>query len=498
MEQHIDKKPKKTPPRENPKVVDRVLNEMGKSLVNQLYATLKTAQIYDRNNLAFVKQSEALISIIYSILEREGELHLRSKSGYLFLNRGRLIFNFEGYVSSRFVMDEFKRCQMEGISIESGVSKRETEEFISQFVHLDKDKEDALELLEDRLAQSEVHHIRPERIRPDWIRAKAHQVSFSEVRSDMRKEAKSTFYKAISVAQEIMTSVKSGRTVNTVKAKRVIQSLVDQIIQDEASFLELTAIKSYDEYTFAHSVNVCVLSIAFGLKLGLDRKKLSELGFSALFHDIGKTKLSQELIQKPTEFNEEDWRQMKRHPALGVKALFSRRELDEFSMRAAVVAFEHHLNLDLSGYPQVISPRELNLFTRIVSIVDAYDAMTSGRIYIKTPISPDEALRRMVLKRDVSFDPLLLKVFINIVGVYPIGSVVILNTGELAVVLGTNSSDISRPKVGIIADQNGKRETIETVDLTEIDYKTNTYKRSILRTVDPHKYKIDVSKYVRA
>ncbi|MCJ7507899.1 MAG: HD-GYP domain-containing protein [candidate division Zixibacteria bacterium] len=493
METQANKKPKKNSPRENPKVIDRILNEMGKSLVNQLYATLKTAQIYERNNLVFVKQSEALISITYSILEREGEIHLRSKSGYLFLNRSRLIFNFEGYVSSRFIMDEFKHCQMEGIFIENGVTKREMDEFISQFVHLDKDKEDALETLDDKLNQLEVHHVRVERIRPDWVRPKTHQVAFS----DMRKEAKHTFFKAISVAQEIMTSVKSGRAVNTVKAKRVIQSLVDQIIQDESSFLELTAIKNYDEYTFAHSVNVCVLAIAFGLKLGLDRKKLSELGFSALFHDIGKTKLPQELIQKPTEFDEEDWRQIKKHPVLGVKALFSRRELDEFSMRAAVVAFEHHLNLDLSGYPQVISTREVNLFTRIVSIVDAYDAMTSGRVYIKTPISPDEALRRMMLKRDVSFDPLLLKVFINIVGVYPIGSVVILNTGELAVVLGTNSNEINRPKVGIIADQKGKRKEIETVDLTEMDYKTNTYKRSILRTIDPRRYKIDVAKYVK-
>ncbi len=492
MEPQVDKKPRKSPPRENPKVVDRVLNEMGKGLVNQLYATLKTAQIYERNNLAFVKQSEALMSVIYGILEREGQIHLRSKSGYLFLNKARLIFNFEGYVSSRFVMDEFKRCQIEGIFIENGVSKREMDEFVYQFIHLDKDKEDALEKLEDRLTGLEVHHVRAERIRPDWIRPKAHQVSFS----DMRKEAKHTFFKAISVAQEIMTSVKSGKTVNTVKAKRVIQSLVDQIIQDEVSFLELTAIKSYDEYTFAHSVNVCVLAIAFGLKLGLDRKKLSELGFAALFHDIGKIRLPSELIQKPSEFDENDWMQIKKHPVLGVKTLVSRRELDDFSMRAAVIAFEHHLNLDLSGYPQVINPRELNLFTRIVSIVDAYDAMTSGRVYVKTPISPDEAFRRIMLKREVSCDPLLLKVFINIVGVYPIGSVVILDSGELGVVLGTNSSDISRPKVGVIADRNGKKEKIETVDLTEMDRTTNTYKRSILRTVEPRKYKIDVAKYV--
>ena len=497
MQSKTDIKSRKSSPREAPRVVDRILNEMGKSLVNQLYATLKTAQIYDRNNLAFIKQSEALVSIIYSILEREDQVILRSKSGYLFLNKTRLIFNFEGYVSSRFVMDEFKRCQMEGITIESGISKREVDEFVYQFIHMDRDKEDFLEKFEDRLGQLEVYHVRPERTRPDWVRPKAHQVALSDMRSDMRKEAKHTFFRAISVAQEVMTNAKSGRQVNTVKAKRVIQSLVDQIIQDESSFLELTAIKNYDEYTFAHSANVCVLAIAFGLKLGLDRKKLSELGFSAFFHDIGKTRLPQELIQKPDEFNEDDWRQMKKHPTLGVKTLISRRELDDFCMRAVVVAFEHHLNLDLSGYPQVISARELNLFTRIVSIVDAYDAMTSGRVYVKTAISPDEALRRIMLKKDVSFDPLLLKVFINIVGIYPIGSVVILDSGELGVVLGTNPSEISRPKIGIIADRAGKKEKIETVDLTEMDFKTNVFKRSILRTVDPRKYKIDVSKYVR-
>jgi len=258
----------------------------------------------------------------------------------------------------------------------------------------------------------------------------------------------------------------------------------------------LTSIKNFDEYTFAHSVNVCVLSVSLGVRLGLSKRELSELGFAALFHDVGKVRLPLNILNKPGELNEQEWEEVRKHPVFGVKTLLSKRSLDRFSTRAMVVSFEHHLNLDLSGYPQLSFKKDLNLFSRIVTIADVYDSMTSGRVYAKTPLTPDEALRRMLGKEGKAFDPVLLKVFINMLGIYPVGSVVILDSGEVGVVMKANPAELSRPEVAIIADKSGKKDKMETVDLTKIDEKTGKHKRTILKTIDPHQYKLDIARYI--
>jgi HD-GYP domain-containing protein (c-di-GMP phosphodiesterase class II) len=258
----------------------------------------------------------------------------------------------------------------------------------------------------------------------------------------------------------------------------------------------LTSIKSFDEYTFAHSVNVCILSVALGTRLGLSKRELSELGFAALFHDVGKVRLPIEILNKPGELTEEEWVEVRKHPVFGVKALLARRSIDRFCTRAMVVSFEHHQKLDQTGYPETSVQRDLDLFSRIVTIVDVYDSMTSGRVYAKTPLTPDEALRRMLQKQGKSFDAVLLKVFINMLGIYPVGSVVVLDTGEIGVVMEANPAELSRPEVAIIADRFGKRDKVETVKLTKKDEKTGKHTRTILRTIDPHRYKLEVARYI--
>ena len=138
----------------------------------------------------------------------------------------------------------------------------------------------------------------------------------------------------------------------------------------------------------------------------------------------------------------------------------------------------------------------MNLYTRIVTIADVYDSMTSGRVYAKIPLTPDVTLKRMIKQAGKSFDPVLLKVFINMLGINPVGSVVLLNSGEVGVVMKSNSDELSRPEVAIIADREGKKDKIEMVDLTGIDEKTGEYKRTILKTIDPHQYKLDIARYI--
>lgn len=466
------------------------LQEQGKNLVYQLSVSLRIASIYDRENSVYLRQMENFYALVESLLEKEQAINLKSKQGYLFVNETRLKFSFDGYVSSKFIMETFRKLGFESLNIETAVSLRELSEFIFVLTQDYGEVEDTFEGLQKRMLSSELEHIRMEKFATDW------DTGDDSSPEGQKKEAKRRFFKTISVAQEMVESAKTGRSINTTKSKRAIQFLIDQLIKNETNLMSLTTIKNFDEYTFAHSVNVCILSVSLGARLGLSKGKLSELGFAALFHDIGKIRLPLNILNKPGELDEEEWKEVRKHPILGVKTLLSKRSIDRFSTRAMVVSFEHHLRLDLSGYPPLSFKKEINLCSRIVTIADIYDSMTSGRVYSKTPLTPDEALRRMLQQEGKTFDPVLLKVFINMLGIYPVGSVVILDTGEVGVVMKANPVELSRPEVAIIADRTGKKEKIEIMDLTKTDEVTGKYTRAILKTLDPRQYDLDIARYI--
>ncbi len=468
------------------------LVEKGKGLVNLFYASLRTAALYEPNNDAFQKQIGPLMQAVKEIIEHEGELSFSSREGYLFLNQARLRLDFENYVASRFIQELTQRLKIYKLTLESGLSQAELQALLYILSHVDPSEREPFQAIERKVFEQNLGHIHLEQERE-------RQATESELMSsDQRSTAKKTFFKAISVVREFSQRTQQGKSMNLVKVKRMVQSLVDQILQNEEFFLELSALKNYDEYTYLHSTNVCILSLLLGLRLGLSKRELSELGLAALFHDIGKVKLPLELLNKPSEFNESEWVKMRKHPVMGVKNLLVSLKLDPFSIRAMLVSFEHHLNLDLSGYPKLTGKRELNLFSRLISIVDAYDAMTSGRVYAKTPLPPDEALRRMFYSREKIHDSSLLKLFINLLGVYPVGSLVLLNDGQIGIVIRNNPGNPSSPKVKLIADQEGTKEIPEILDLSQ-DLSSSTEadaSRSILRCLDPLKYNLDLSQFI--
>ena len=468
------------------------LLEKGKGLVNLFYAALRTAALYEPNNDAFQKQIGPLMLAAKEIIQHEGELSFSSKEGYLFLNQARLKLDFENYVASRFIQELTQRLKIYKLTLESDISQAELQSLLYILAQVDPNEKEPFEVIERKIFEQNLVHIHLERERE-------HPVSETELISlDQRKTAKKTFFKAISVVREFSQKTQSGKGMNLVKVKRTVQSLVDQILQTEEIFLELSSLKNYDEYTYLHSTNVCILSLLLGLRLGLSKRELCELGLAALFHDIGKVKLPLELLNKPSEFDESEWVKMRMHPIMGVKNLLASLKLDPFSIRAMLVSFEHHLNLDLSGYPRLKEKRELNLFSRIISLVDSYDAMTSGRVYAKIPLPPDEALRKMFYVREKVYDPALLKLFINLLGVYPVGSLVLLNDGQIGIVIKNNPENPSFPRVKVIADQEGTKEVPEILDLSQdVSFGTEPgAARSILRCIDPQKYNLDLSQFI--
>ena len=268
-------------------------------------------------------------------------------------------------------------------------------------------------------------------------------------------------------------------------------------MQDESTLLGLTTLRCHDQYTHNHSVNVSLLSIALANRAGYPKVELADLGLAALFHDMGKANIPLEVLNKPGEFTEDEWTMMRNHPTEGVLSLTQLRGITNLPSRMVAASFEHHMNLDYSGYPKLKTPWKLSLTGRILMIADCYDAMTSSRVYRREPISPSKVLSIMFSKSGKSFDPTLLKLFVNCVGIVPIGSLVMLDTDELAVVLkpAVNKANAERPLVKVITDQHGTSvDNGPELDLTEQD-ETGTYRHSIIRLVDTTEYKIDTSRY---
>jgi HD-GYP domain-containing protein (c-di-GMP phosphodiesterase class II) len=323
---------------------------------------------------------------------------------------------------------------------------------------------------------------------------KTHALDESKINE---KNAKKIFFLGISHLKEMFDSFKRNEGIPLSTTRRLMQSLFNNIVHNESFTYGLTTIKNFDEYTLNHSINVCILSISLGRKLGLDRNELSELGISAFFHDFGKTDIPKEILDKPGKLDERERGIIEQHPHLGAEKLIRLKETSRLPIRAINVAMEHHVKEDFTGYPKYQKKRHINLYSKIVKICDVYDALTTKRPYRDKVFTRDETLAMMKENSGTEFDPIILKVFANMMGQYPIGTLVLLNTGEIGIVNEANP-DLSRllqPKVKIIADKNGNKLDGDIIDLAARDSQTDKTIRTIIKSLDPEKYNIQVSDY---
>jgi HD-GYP domain-containing protein (c-di-GMP phosphodiesterase class II) len=238
--------------------------------------------------------------------------------------------------------------------------------------------------------------------------------------------------------------------------------------------------------------------VALGKKLGFDKHQLYELGLGALLHDVGKVRMPWELINKSGPLTPDEFETLKEHPAEGVLSMFSMRGLAELPLRAMLVAYEHHMKIDQTGYPRSFRPRSPTLFGRIVAVADGFDAATTQRSYQAQPWPPDQVLREMRDNPARGFDPLVVKAFVAMTGIYPIGTLVVLDTYELAVVVAPSAQTDSphQPVVKLIFDSMGiPLDPNPVIDLSEVDPASGRPRRTIIKTTDPDRYGIHVGDY---
>lgn len=470
---------------------DGMVQSLGRALVLALHAATQALRMYPLENKMVQKSIDELYVVTRKLLDREQATELRAAGNILFVNEERLRQVLSDYTAFEYVVDAFARHGVGGVEFGGGLAREHLIPFLTLLQQEGEGDEEAFVEFRTRLGAAVGPFIAVEPKRG------AEKVESDE--DDEAKEvAKLTYFQSVHVAKEVLTDVRLGRAVSLRRVKRTVQSIVDQVLNNESSMLGMTVLRDYDEYTFTHCVNVCIISIIIGQKLGLTRAQLYELGLGALFHDIGKQRIDPDVLNKAGKLEPQEFAQMQRHPTEGLLALFGIRAMGEVPYRTMLLAYEHHMKVDQTGYPRSIRTREPTLFSRIVAVADGYDAATSKRSYQQQPWPAEEVMREMRDNPRRGYDPLLVKALINVTGVFPVGTLAILDTHELAVVTARNpdASRLHQPIVKIISDATGAMRAQPVVaDLSEVDPETGKPRRTIIKTTDAERYGLRVSDY---
>ncbi len=239
-----------------------------------------------------------------------------------------------------------------------------------------------------------------------------------------------------------------------------VSSIFENLISRHQELLKLTVMKRYDLTTFAHILNVSILSMFFASKLGLAKDDILEIGTAALFHDIGKTYVSRKIIKKTDQLSEEEFETVKGHTVFGAEILLS--YVDTLGVLPVLAAFEHHLKSNFKSYPQMAFPQKPHLGSAIIGVCDIYDSLSSRRSY-KAKLPPNVVYDILLEEKQKLHYPQLVDDFFRVIGVWPIGSIVVLSDSRIAVVREENEDDIFSPKVEVISPPDKK----ETVDLKQ-------------------------------
>lgn len=459
-----------------------------RAFVTALHASARAVRLYPAENVAVRKAVGDLIAARDRLALGEGQCVVRRVGEYLFVNDTRLRLTLDNFASVSAVGSALGAAGVGGFAVVASPDAGRWIAFLGALAQPRSAEDvDGAESLE-RLTASAGDAIE---LLPVTGEEEAEEI-------DDRERARQTYARSIDVTREVISAARLGRNPGLRRVKRAVQDLVDAILTDPSSMIGLTTLREFDDYTFVHSVNVCILSIALGRRIGFSRRQLLDLGLAALMHDIGKSRVSVRLLNSDGPLTDADRERVRAHTWLGMLTLFQLPASTGRPWRSMAAAFEHHRKIDQTGYPAARASRPLSLFSKIIAVCDGYDAATTIRSYQKTPWSPADVLRGMRDNARLGLDPVIVKAFINLTGIYPIGTFVVLDTFEFAVVARSHDdpSGLSRPIVRLLSDAQGNRlAEAPYADLMEVGADSQ-FRRTIIRTEDPERYGIRVGDYV--
>lgn len=441
------------------------LAEAGGQLLLRLTALLRTARTYDISNQAFQRQMQEFVATLRAVHEDEDEVALAVVADYFYLNGVRLKAHASLLGAYHALMGEFERRQVGGLRFLQGVDEAELERFFQIF-----------QAAEDPAIADHLAETLTEAAISNVVVIPAADLEVDDVTTDLanqprqqteRARAKKVFWRAVLGTKKIVLRARQTGRPDLRQAKRLVQPIVDSIMKHEYSIVGLTALKEHDEYTYAHCVNVAILSIGMGQQLGLPRQALADLGVAGLLHDLGKMSVPGDVLRKPGALSGEEWAMMRRHPIEGALMVARMPGLSVVMLDSMRACLEHHMNYNRTGYPDIELEWGQATMSRIVAMADVFDAITAHRAYAKRAHTPFEALQILLGPNRVNFDPAVLWALVKSVGLYPAGTVLQTATGHVVLVTSPNPRDGLRPHCRVLVRPDGGAPSEDAPELWE-------------------------------
>lgn len=453
---------------------------------------INTVRMYQDNNQLVLTSVSAFQNILNE-LTANGDINLLLYRGRFHLGGEKLPYRRNAAFIT-YNMAEFFSKRGIGILNFLKASRNVTPETIMTFSRLFNDTirhDNPYQWLEQKMREQNFSWIQ---ISP--LKDEDKQGGGENPEDERYEQIRKKYFSAIEAVKEVATKVSLGM-VGIRKSRRVAQSLVDMIKEDASLMIGLTTLKDYDNYLYAHSVNVALLATCLGRHIELSDIALEHLTICGLFHDLGKVDVPKEILLKHGTLTTEEWDLLKAHPVIGVRKILMLNATPSLRSRIILGPFEHHLNLDMTGYPKTLFMGHLSLIGKILHIADVYEAMTAETVYRPKSFTPDEALRQMWNEAGKSFDRILMKRFIHMMGIYPIGSIVELSDGNKALVMDyPDETERSLPQVlRLMDDGQGNWQRSEMIYLADQTMMEGPTPLSIVRAIKPAQLHINPAEF---
>ena len=410
--------------------------KLEQDLALSLAVAVRTAAYYEPKNAVMRESTGLLLALLQKRLDGETSVTVTVHSHCVFIGRARIRSTLASFSRFAYLVELYDSWGIHSLTFFESLGEAELTQFLEI---LAREKERSSESLVARLQTAGVKSVQVDLAGPAGDPA----LAVAPVEA---------YAACVQMAEDMQQESGTMQASSSRQLRHVTQAVVDQVLSEPHSLMALTTIKDFDRYLISHSTNVAILSVVLGQRLGLSKASLGELCLAAFLHDSGKLEIDAGVLAKAEGLTEPEWQEMRRHPTLAAHMLLTQLQPSVSSMRAVVVAYEHHLGYDLSGYPATWVKKNLTLFGSIVSIADVFDALTTARIYRQHNFTPYEALDYLVKKSGSAFDPILVKLFAEMMGLYPLGTVVELSSGELAVVVQPPAvgEPLDRPQVRVL------------------------------------------------
>jgi len=460
------------------------------AFIKAFFRLLRTVKIHKENNQSIIKCAEEFSRLMNKQKTDKNNVILRFKDKKIYLQDEKLIYQRKNINLYDTVYEYFKKREIEGFNFDISQNMIPLEQLMAFARMLNRSKQynNPLKWLEESIKINKISC---------WVKILHDSEKKPDTNSRKERGRKNYSYVLASV-KEVSQKLLAQNHAGIHKTLRVTQNMVDLMMEDEPLFKALSTIRIYDDYTFSHSVNVAIIAMCIGKRINLSKKSLERLGLCGLLHDLGKVEVSKKILNKTSKLTDQEFEEMKKHSLSGVRLIVKMKASRDRKAKLLLPPFEHHLKYDLSGYPQTERRVALNLFSRILCIADVYDAITSPRVYRRSVLSPAQALGLMFKGCGTDFDPILLKIFINMMGIYPVGTLLQLDTDEIGLV--TDISDSSGGNMPIIIlvlpDGKGGYSKGEQIDLNEKNPVTGKYLKNIVRTLHPWVFNIQPFEFI--